>query len=109
MYSLFLVMYLTPQNISLTPQILDILQPGCDGVISDYRHIPKQRINEAHEFITALLGDGGGDGGGDGDNWDELYDPQEEFGGYGMVEDDPSHMTEDLGGGDYEQPLKDEL
>ena len=101
--------------------MLDLLEPGCNGVISDYKSIPRSRFKEANEFIMSL-----------GPSMPEDFDPKEEFeeyndfggsdiyaphvefefGGQGLHEDEYNHDYE--GGGDYEDHLhrdhyKDEL
>ena len=95
-------------------QLLDLLEPGCEGVVKNIDSVPLKNFKEAFEYIVdvgnqyyeeEMQGE-----------WDEDYsDPQGlgEFDGYG--EDwrtagrpgEDGHMTE--GGGDYEPPLRDEL
>ena len=94
--------------------LLDLLEPGCEGVVKNIDSVPLKNFKEAFEYIVdvgnqyyeeEMQGE-----------WDEDYsDPQGlgEFDGYG--EDwrtagrpgEDGHMTE--GGGDYEPPLRDEL
>ena len=97
--------------------MLDLLEPGCEGVIKNIDRVPLKNFKEAFEYIVdagnkfykeEMQGE-----------WEEDFsDPHrgDEFYGYGdegqealgtvqAGEDD--HMTE--GGGDYEPPLRDEL
>ena len=36
-------------------KLLDILQPGCNGILTDYTQIPKQRLMEGDNFFLNLL------------------------------------------------------
>ena len=74
--------------------MFDLLEPGCNGVITDYKAIPKSRIKLAFDYIEGLREKG------------ELYDPQQgeefydpqEFGGWEMDYDEEAIE----GGGDYD-------
>ena len=92
--------------------MLDLLEPGCEGVIKNIDNVPLKNYKEAFEYIVdvgnkyyeeEMQGE-----------WDEDYsNPHRgEFDGYG--EDwrragpgEDGHMTD--GGGDYEPHLRDEL
>ena len=79
-------------------QLFDLLQPGCNGVITDYKAILKPQIVKGYEYVASL---------GPEVPEDELYDPSDEFGGQEMYSD-PDHAME--GGGDFEfQHQRDEL
>ena len=101
--------------------MLDLLQPGCNGVLVDYKSVLRKRIKEAYTYMLDLLSQGVDIQLPEGDEpddpqedelydpqEDELYDPQEEFGGQEVDYDDYDHVTE--GGGDFEdQRHRDEL
>lgn len=77
-----------------------MLEPGCKGVIANYKFIPRPQMRKAYEYMMSLEGEG------DPPEGDELYDPLKEFGGQEM-DPDPDHVTE--GGGDFDHHRKDEL
>ena len=78
---------------------MEFLEPGCNGVIPDYKAITRPQIRKGYEYVTSL---------GPEMPEDELYDPLDEFGGQEM-NPDPNHMA-DEGGGDFEfQHHRDEL
>ena len=97
-------------------QMMDILEPGCNGVLRNLKSVPNNRLKEAMDFISAtaeqIFEDRVREMGGFFD--DEDYN--EEFGGHGFdssPRDERGHMTEDNdhmteGGGDYGH-WKDEL
>ena len=85
---------------------MEILQPGCQGVLTNYKSVPRERIKAAYEFLMKLE-DGvvaGDHEGGAPPMGDELFDVEEEFGGQEMGHD-PNHE----GGGDYDRQQRDEL
>lgn len=96
-------------------QLLEILEPGCDGIIKNVAEIPLKHYKEAFEFVIeagnehyeeemeSMQGE-----------WKEDdTDPHtEEFNGYSQewTDGEDEHITE--GGGDYELPSqhkRDEL
>lgn len=93
-------------------QLLDFLEPGCDGVVKNIAQVPLNKYKDAFEFIVdvgnkyyeeemaAMQGD-----------WEEDYsDPYMEGYGEERTADDQGHVYE--GGGDYELPSqhkRDEL
>ena len=98
-------------------QMFDLLEPGCKGVITDYRSISKPQIKLAYEYMQTLEAEMFP--GGDQQEGEYVYEfhnpledaPQDEFGGREMDYDgDYDHTTE--GGGDYDiedHHLRDEL
>ena len=78
----------------LTPciQLLDIVQPGCDGVITNYKSIPRDLLEPAYTFLMTL-------------NPEVVHDT-EEFGGQGM-DYESDELTE--GGGHSYYYHRDEL
>ena len=94
-------------------QLLDILEPGCEGVIKNIDRVPLKNYGEAFEYIVDV-GNKYYEEGAQGE-WEEDYsDPsiRGESDGYGedwrnAGPDEDGHMTE--GGGDYEPHLRDEL
>ena len=96
---------------------MDLLEPGCDGVVKNIAKVPLKNYKEAFEYIV----DAGNqyyedemDSMQGGPGWEEDYsDPHmEEFNGYSEEwrREDNEHVSE--GGGDYELPSqhkRDEL
>ena len=81
--------------------MLNLLVPGCNGVIPDYKSVPPSNLEEAFSYISSLGPSGPPPEG------DELYDPQDEFGGQGMGGSFEEDDTE--GGGDFDHHFRDEL
>lgn len=78
-----------------------MLEPGCNGVIADYKSIPRPLIRKAYQYLLSLNGEV------EIPEGDEQYDPLDEFGGAAEMDHDPDHMTE--GGGDFDSHRRDEL
>jgi thioesterase domain-containing protein len=74
-------------------QLMELLQPGCEGVISNYKTIPRSHIRKGYEFISNMAPEM---------PEDELYDPLDEF-GWQEMNPDLDHAE---GGGDHH---RDEL
>ena len=79
-------------------KLLDILEPGCNGVITNYALIPRQRMMEGNAFIINLLQESQEE---ELPMMEEEELGKEEFGGTEFVGGD-DHVTDaEEGGGDY--------
>lgn len=91
-------------------QLLDLLEPGCNGVIKSIAQIPLKNYKQAFEFIVDV-GNKYYEGEMEGGDWEEDFTSpdEEQFDGYGQ-EQGGDHWSE--GGGDHELPdwqKRDEL
>ncbi len=91
-------------------KLFEAMEPGCAGVIANYRTITREKIKAGFKYMNTL-GDPQEDLYEGHDYYDppeEYYSPSEEFGGTGHDEKDDTHSVTE-GGGDFDNHKKDEL